>query len=72
MNSAKMNITYDFSGADGDAGVQFETVYSGYPEFLILYLKAYVLGNGFSFLSFFFFLVFYSFLSVVLTHKEKL
>lgn len=70
MNSAKMNITYDFSGADGDAGVQFETVYSGYPEFLILYLKAYVLGNGFSFL--FFFLVFYSFLSVVLTHKEKL
>ena len=53
MNSAKMNITYDFSGADGDAGVQFETVYSGYPEFLILYLKAYVLGNGFSFLFFF-------------------
>lgn len=48
MNSAKMNITYDFSGADGDAGVQFETVYSGYPEFLILYLKAYVLGHGFS------------------------
>ena len=70
MNSAKMSITYDFSGADGDAGVQFETVYSGYPEFLILNLKAYVLGNGFSF--FFFFLVFYSFLSVVLTHKEKL
>ena len=69
MNSAKMSITYDFSGADGDAGVQFETVYSGYPEFLILNLKAYVLGNGFSF---FFFLVFYSFLSVVLTHKEKL
>ena len=70
MNSAKMSITYDFSGADGDAGVQFETVYSGYPEFLILNLKAYVLGNGFSF--FFFFLVFYYFLSVVLTHKEKL
>ena len=54
MNSAKMSITYDFSGADGDAGVQFETVYSGYPEFLILNLKAYVLGNGFSFFFFFF------------------
>lgn len=27
MNGAKMNITCDFSGADGDAGVLFETVF---------------------------------------------
>lgn len=45
MNSAKINITCDFAGAGGDAGVKFETVYSGYPEFLILNLKAYFLGN---------------------------
>ena len=79
MNSAKINIACDFAGAGGDAGVKFETVYSGYPEFLILNLKAYFLGNWvfcdfcyFGFCILFFFLGTFDTQGKVMTQLEVL
>lgn len=55
----KISITCDFGGADSDASVKFEMVYSRYAELLTLNLMAYFLGNWI-FCGFYYF-VFFSF-----------